>query len=79
MLSRPLDQSETPARLTTRPGAGPAPDYYARRPSAAGCAPQSCGPAGRHACACVRVCECGERGPRGVRVCGGSRAMAAPA
>lgn len=55
VLSRRLDQSETPARLTTQPGGGACANYYGRKRSAAASAPQSCRPGGGHAFACVCV------------------------
>lgn len=55
VLSRRLDQSETPARLTTQPGGGACANYYARKRSAAASTPQSCRPGAGHAFACVCV------------------------
>lgn len=55
VLSRRLDQSETPARLTTQPGGGACANYYGRKRRAAESAPQSCRPGGGHAFTCVCV------------------------
>lgn len=59
MLSRPLDQSETLARLTTRPGGGACAQLLREEAERRGERPQSWRPGGGHAlaCVCVSVCD----------------------